>query len=322
MKLYPFLIRLVIVCCFLMTLGQSASAQNASRDQFEYRGNLKINTRTNTVAAMYNIISRVYQGTPEEIARQFLNENKTILGISAIPDLKFIETTESPAGKHVGFIQTYHGIPVFQSETVVSINRDSRVTMVVNGNLPITAVKNLAPSISREVAIDNAIAEVMAEQKTLITQPNAELYIYRDSLNQLNLTWKVSFVANNPVGDWQVFVDAGTGDILSVMDISFRSVSGECKAFKPDPVTSLQNTSLTDQNNADYPALQSAYKTVTLPNLNDPVGGLYRLQGTYARSEDVELPNTTTVTSSTSSFVYNRSQPGFEETNVYYFLDG
>jgi hypothetical protein len=47
--------------------------------------------------------------------------------------------------------------------------------------------------------------------------------------------------------------------------------------FKPDPITALQNSSLKDSNNANYSALQNAYVTVTLNNLNDANGGLYRL---------------------------------------------
>jgi len=97
--------------------------------------------------------------------------------------------------------------------------------------------------------------------------------------------------------------------------------TGQGKVFKPDPVTALYNTSLTDQNNADYTTLQNAYVITALPNLNPPSGGVYRLQGTYAKSEDFAYPNFTPVTSSISTFYYNRSQPGFEETNAYYFID-
>jgi len=158
-------------------------------------------------------------------------------------------------------------------------------------------------------------------EATLISQPKAELYIYEDSLSQFNLIWKINFVANSPIGDWEVLVDANSGTILKVTDISFHSVNGHGKVFKPDPITSLQNSSLTDQNDTDYVELQNAYSIETLNNLNDPVGGLYSLQGIYARSEEIESPTMILATSNTDSFMYNRSQPGFEETNAYYFID-
>ena len=68
-------------------------AQNISPDKYEYRENQRINTRTNIVATMYNVNSQVYHGTPEQIARQFLDENKAVFGISSISELRFIEVS-------------------------------------------------------------------------------------------------------------------------------------------------------------------------------------------------------------------------------------
>jgi hypothetical protein len=323
MNIQPLLLkRFVIATACTSLFGSVLSAQTSGKAQFEYRGNLRVNTRTNVAAAMYNINSQVYQGSPEEMAQQFLNENKTIFGIVNVADLKLLKTIESPAGKHVGFMQTYHGIPVFRSEIVVSMNRANRITMVVNGNEPMAGVGSTAPNITKEIAISEALGKVNADEKTLIMQPTAELYLYRDSVEQLSLAWKVNLVANVPIGDWQVFVDAITGTILSVSDISAQYVSGLGRVFRPDPITALRDSTLTDQNDSDYPGLQTAYQTVTLPNLNDPIGGIYRVQGKYARSEDIEYPFTPPVESSTSSFLYNRSQLGFEEVNAYYFIDG
>jgi len=98
-------------------------AQQLATDTFEYRNNRRINVKTGVVAARYNIKSPVYQGSPEQIAKQYLGENKSIFGISDVSDLKSIQTIESPSGKHVTFLQMYQGIPVFGSGTVVSINK-------------------------------------------------------------------------------------------------------------------------------------------------------------------------------------------------------
>ena len=38
--------------------------------------------------------------------------------------------------------------------------------------------------------------------------------------------------------------------------------------FFPNPVAQLQNQTLTDQNDADYAALQPAYRNVVLTNLD------------------------------------------------------
>ena len=48
------------------------------------------------------------------------------------------------------------------------------------------------------------------------------------------------------------------------------SSTGTGTVFLPNPVADLQNQSLTDQKDADYPALQAAYHDVTLTNLALP----------------------------------------------------
>jgi hypothetical protein len=44
--------------------------------------------------------------------------------------------------------------------------------------------------------------------------------------------------------------------------------TGTGQVFFPNPVASLQNQSLTDQKDANYTALQPAYRLVTLTNLD------------------------------------------------------
>ena len=310
-----------VTIVLLLALDWEVSAQSNERDQCEYYGNFRVDGRTHNIAAMYNVDSRIYGGTPEHAARQFLEENKSLFGISDLSDLRSLGTTEGPASQHVGFLQYYLGVPVFCSESVVSLDREKRVSMVICGCKLITGLESVTPSVPIELAVKNAIARVNAEEGSLIMPPKAGLFILHDSLGRCSLVWKVNFVANEPIGDWQVFVDARSGKVLRVADIGLHYVSGQGRVFRPDPITALQNASLTNQNDADYPALQPAYKTVALPNLNDPISGTYRLRGKYASSEDVESPNTAPVTSSTSAFLFNRSQPGFEETNAYYFID-
>lgn len=102
-----------IIFLVVMIFTIELTAQYSGNGNFEYRGNARVNTKTGITAAMYNISSNKYIGTSEEIAKQFLNENKSVFGISQITDLKHLETIRSPAGNHVGFIQTYNSIPVF-----------------------------------------------------------------------------------------------------------------------------------------------------------------------------------------------------------------
>ena len=91
------------------------------------------------------------------------------------------------------------------------------------------------------------------------------------------------------------------------------SSTGTGRVFLPNPVADLQDESLTDQKDADYPALQPAYHTVTLTNL-DGSGFLcgdwvciYSETGNPAYSPK-------------NTFLYNRHDDEFEQTMAYYWI--
>jgi len=313
---------LLMRSCFIaLFMSTFLFAQQRNADTYEYRNNCRINVKTGVIAAKYNIKSPVYQGSSEDIARQYLDDNKELFSISNVSNLKPIQTIKSPSGKSVTFLQTYQGIPVFGTETVVSINKHNRITMVINGNKIITDLKSTNPNISIEKAIENAFEKINVDKTTLLASPQCDLYIYQDSLSNANLVWKVNFGAGKPLGDWQIFINANSGEIIEIQNLMVNYVNGSGSVFNPDPISALNDASLTDQNDADHQGLQGAYKTVTLTNLNDPVGGVYCLQGKYAISEDIEPPYISPVTNASSSFIYNRSQTSFEEVNIYYHIN-
>ena len=100
-------------------------------------------------------------------------------------------------------------------------------------------------------------------------------------------------------------VSAGTG--------GSGESTGTGRVFFPNPVASLQDQTLTDQKDADYPALQPAYKTVTLTNLD----GSGYLRGDWAnvRSETGDA-----AFSADNTFLYGRTDDRFEQVMAYYWI--
>ncbi|NIW48210.1 MAG: hypothetical protein GWN30_26700 [Gammaproteobacteria bacterium] len=128
----------------------------SAQENYIYTGDKRIETSTNIVRALYRINSRSYSGTPEEIARTYLQENRERLQIDgSIDQFKVFDIKESPAGHHVAFRQIYKGIPIWESETVVSINRNDQVTMMINGFQPHVDVISV-PVVTKESAISLA----------------------------------------------------------------------------------------------------------------------------------------------------------------------
>jgi zinc metalloprotease ZmpB len=88
---------------------------------------------------------------------------------------------------------------------------------------------------------------------------------------------------------------------------------GTGRVFFPNPVAQLQDQTLTDQNDEDYAALQPAYRTKPLTNLD----GSGFLSGDWA----VVISETgNPAYSPTNSFIYNRHDDEFEQVMAYYWI--
>jgi hypothetical protein len=89
--------------------------------------------------------------------------------------------------------------------------------------------------------------------------------------------------------------------------------TGTAQVFFPNPVAYLGDQSLTDQKDANYPALKPAYVQVTLTNLD----GSGYLQGDWAniRSETGDP-----AFSADNVFIYTRDDDRFEQVMAYYWV--
>ena len=91
------------------------------------------------------------------------------------------------------------------------------------------------------------------------------------------------------------------------------ATTGQGRVFFPNPVASEQDQSLTDQKDADYAALQPAYRPVTLTNLD----GSGTLTGDYA---NVLSETGDSAYSATNQFLFGRSDDRFEQVMGYYWI--
>lgn len=89
--------------------------------------------------------------------------------------------------------------------------------------------------------------------------------------------------------------------------------TGTAQVFLPNPVAALQDQSLTDQKDENYPALEPAYRIVTLTNLD----GSGYLQGDWA---NIRSETGTPAYSETNTFIYTRDDDRFEQVMGYYWV--
>jgi len=103
-----------------------------------------------------------------------------------------------------------------------------------------------------------------------------------------------------------------TGTVLAGKDGPGTS-TGTGQVFYPNPVASLGDQSLTDQKDANYAALQSAYETVALTNLD----GSGYLRGDWA---NILGETGNPAFSGTNTFIYTRDDDRFEQVMAYYWV--
>jgi hypothetical protein len=103
---------------------------------------------------------------------------------------------------------------------------------------------------------------------------------------------------------------AVTIPLVSASPAGALTGTAQAKVFEPNPVVTLHDESLTDQKDADYAALQPAYKIVTLTNLD----GSGLLRGDYANVCGTK----NCAFSSDGTYLFGRDHTWFEQVMSYY----
>jgi len=287
------------------------------------RGNLRIGVESGVPRTLYNVGYAVQDGPPEAMARQYLSENRDLLrlGDPQLTDLAVRATRQGLAGTTVRFEQRVLGVPVLAPDIAITIDRSRRVMFVSNGYQPGVSVPSTVPTVSDSTVRATARARLQVtgplafESSRLVIVPQGK---------RGRLAWQVQMVpAVSPPGDWQVLVDARTGEVFQVVDRSLN-VDGTGYVFDPDPLSTAHATygdpGFTDGADATTPQLDAARVSRTLKDLANRAGR-FKLQGPYAEVVDSESPFKGLFIQFGSTFNFDRSQDAFEAVNAYYHID-
>ncbi|MDH4070060.1 MAG: hypothetical protein OEV30_06520, partial [Ignavibacteria bacterium] len=244
---------------------------------------------------------------------------------------EFIVTgTEAvPGGVHVRLRSTYSGIPIFRSSTVISINDRNQVTMVARGKTAEAGEPpaNLIPAFDAREAQVIARNHLNPAGAVINETADAELVIYTEESGVSSLAYRTSIVCENPMGDWEILIDAGSGELILMEDrfVQFGRTNGSGYAFLPDPVSKARGfygeKGFEDNNDATSDSLDHYRSLVTLDSLLVHEG-MYTLQSPWFTLRDIESPLGDETYSATTpdGFRFDRSQQGFEAVNIYYHV--
>lgn len=285
--------------------------------------NGKISKDTGFLRYVYNEQAGGYRGGAEEIARSYLKEKAEQFGMDKnIETLKTLITKRTPGGSHVFFDQVINGVPVYGSRVVVTINKKNEVTFIASEYRPSISLKNNSPSISSDKAISIAKDYLNITGK-MLGKERAELMLFESKDRGAELAWRVSLPTMQPMGDWEVFVNAIDARIIHVKDRMMYD-DGQGMIWDPDPLTTAgveYGGVYQDNNDNDVTELNAERVSVTLRDLTFE-GGVYKLKGPYAKLVDHESPSDNfPELTDPNGFNYTRSQQEFEDVMVYYHID-
>jgi zinc metalloprotease ZmpB len=286
-----------------------------------------VDAQSGVVRAAFDLAAGPFPGSPAEAARAYLSSAAAELGIKSdrAGDLELVREQETPLGHHVWFRQLAGGYPVFESDVVVTLaGSTGRVIAVASRYAPAADAISAAPVLTEAAAREAAIQAIGATPERIGPETAPALGLLAVPGRGFPLAYRVVIPAANPIGDWEVMVDAVSGAILRVRDQAL-SVDGTGLAFDPDPLTTAQAVygtgGFVDNNDANSPDLQSQTFQRPLPDITF-LGGLWRLTGPYCNIQDFESPAGLPVAGATpSDFQFTRDNQGFEEALVYWGID-
>ena len=313
----------------------------AEDESYHFNGNKRILNRTQYPVAIYQENFKLNAAQPEAMAKQYLFANKVLLGLTDFDinnNLILHHTRIDDGGTIVRFRQFYKGIAVNNNaEITIHINIDNTVDYVMNGFRYGIDLTNITPSVSAAAARQMVVNYLgitgmvsFESNKLMVLQHNGQHY----------LVYKVLLVCDQPVGEWDAFVNAQSGIILKVEDAAAyhnkkgngnrkkRSpdkvlVNGTGNVFKPDPLTTataVYGGSYVDGSDANASVLTAQLMNVSLLDITLSAG-VYSLVGPYAEIRDFEAPNKGLFTQASSAFNFDRNADGFEAVNTYYHID-
>ncbi len=216
-------------------------------------------------------------------------------------------------GKTIRYQHFFQKYPVIGGGITLHIGNDNRPTSLYNSLAEWQEIIKPNYSISSDQAVQKANQSIdLKFLRGKITADPVILPIHGIPV----ACWRVLIPALDPLGDWEVFVNAASGETVLIED-KLQRLNGTGLVFDPDPITSTQDSTLEDHNDAAEAIPEDAYSEVDLLSISQDDDNLIVLTGPFVdtsptdRRARLEEPN----------FRFDREDDRFEEVMAYYHID-
>lgn len=259
------------------------------------------------------------EGEPEGVAREFLARHADLFRMRpGLEDLVLTGLTEDPGGATVRLEQRHQGVPVFDGQVLVGLDAGGVIVHVRSRYVSGLALAT-EPKISEIDAWQAAEDSLGSPFEVMRDSPR--LVVVRGGKGRPGyyLAWEVHGFSADPLGDWHVFVDALSGEVVRSLNLlkltgpvcvpcdPVADAPGCGSLFFHDPVVVFDDPSLRDADNVDGAQVSCALDDLTSPS---------QLDGLYASTQ-------ITAGRVTPPYDYLRSvnQQAFDELICYFHAD-
>ena len=246
---------------------QALAPQSLSADVQELSA-LEVDEITGAVRSLASergFLSAASSGRPMTIAMDFVQRNLAALGLEA-SDLQGYAISNVVYSKitgttHIYLQQRYQGIPVYNSQLQINVNRDGRIISVNNTFMAglARAVASLKPGIQMPAAVGEALrfsgmkapapgivsASADLQQRTRVANAGISLDPIDGSLmllpvrpGEARLVWNFQIHTLDKQHSWDLTVDAASGQVWTRFDWT----AGDQYRVYPRPVESPNHT--------------------------------------------------------------------------------
>jgi Zn-dependent metalloprotease len=253
------------------------------------------------------------KGTPRQAATAFLKSIASQLKIPAdLGNLKYDKTVKSPLGAHVLFQQYHDKKPITGAWVKVDLDPQNRAYHFTNNTMPVPMLTRAPMRATKQAwseaeAKKKALSAVKAKKSRIRGQVTSELVNFPVG-KTVEPAWKFVIPVSAPPHDWRIYISAASGSVLHKEDM-IKTANGKGTVFDPNPVVTLNDTTLTDSK----PVPDTAYEQVSLRGIAS--SGF--LDGPYVSTSKTKKR----AKSTSRTFLFKRNQSGFKEVMAYFHID-
>ncbi len=203
-----------------------------------------------------------------DAALTYFQNNENVYKLSNVAaDMQVSRIVEDDLGmRHIRFQQHYEGLPVIGQEMMAHFGSDG-VLKTVNGILEPKIKLETTPSIQSAEAV--SIADTDLQNFFGKGEPDMpELVVFPWEGNTY-LAWRMFLYSNSPMGRWEYFVDAHTGDVIYKANRVMHDTKANDIGTGTSVMGDTRNHIDTDYNGSTFDMIDETRRTSNNPHGHD-----------------------------------------------------